>query len=138
MNVLKKLYESVFLQGQETVAKKVATEFFLEKNEMDARVGVAANDAIDLANRIAADGDPHKQRLAELLKDKVVQSYETMNQVELGRVLPEEAGAAGQAVPFSSSSNGSTASLPSTSPKALEDETQTPPKAKRGRPRKKG
>jgi hypothetical protein len=106
------------------------------------QAGKAAADTIDLANKLAADNDPHKQRLAALIKDHVEGG---MKQVLTGQLPAEEVRAIESDHPFSENSEPSRASLPATprplpTPKPL---PHTPPplpaptaKRGRGRPRK--
>src|SRR4051794_9817694 len=133
----KDLHRKVFIQGQEAVAQEVAAEAFKDQVEQTQEALKLANDAIDLANAMAKDGDPHKAKLAALAKIHVSGAVEHV----LTGTEPAGGGrGAVQATPFPESSLPSSEpsenSLPSVTPKALPHESTEPPKRKRGRPPK--
>lgn len=135
----KDLHRKVFIEGQEAVAQSVAAEAFKDSVEQTQEALKLANDAIDLANAIAKDGDPHKAKLAALAKLRVTGATEHML---TGADSASRGRGAAQATPFPenslASSEPSAKSLPtSTPPKALPHESTEPPKRGRGRPRKK-
>lgn len=129
---LKALHEKIFVKGQEAVAQEVATEYFEEQQLLTGRVAKAAAETLDLADRLATDDDPHRRRLANLIKDNVLGAVEqaTVAKPAAERREPLEAS------PFSGGSNPSSLSLPSSPPLALPHEPTEPPKPRRGRPRK--
>ncbi len=90
---------------------------------------------LDQADRLAQSGDPHKAKLAALLKERIVGAVDEMTS---GRPPAEEAREAAQASPLLESSGPSATSLPSSPPKELEHRPTEPPKKKRGRPPKNG
>lgn len=138
---LKKLHEKVFMEGQKTAAQEAAAAHLADRVEVMAKASQMATDAFDLANQLAADGDPHKKRVVEILKDSVLRSLQAMDEVSSGDLTSVERRAAvKEAAPFSVESRPSeTPSLngpPSSSDtKAL---THEPPagevRRKRGRP----
>src|SRR4051794_2637207 len=130
---LKDLHKKVFVKGQEAVAQEVATEHFEDQQARTQRAAKVAAETIDLADQLAADGNPHKQRLAALIKNSVIGAVE---QVANGRHEAEEAREALEADPFSGGSPPSEMSLPGSTPKALPQEPTEPPKRRPGRPRK--
>ena len=122
------------------MAQEADTELFEERTALLQRVTTAAAETHDLADRLAADESPHKQRLAARLRQAVDAAYD---EATTGPHLAGEARGAVEADPFVNGSqpslNGSTPSeltLPSTPPKALPSVPPEPSKRKRGRPRK--
>jgi hypothetical protein len=130
---LKDLHRKVFTKGQEAVAQEQATEHFEDEQALAQRVMKAAVETIDLADQLAADGNPHKQRLAALIKNSVVGAVEER---ETGRQQAEEAREPVEAGPFAVSSTPSGPSLPDSPPTASLPGPSEPPKKKRGRPPK--
>lgn len=130
---LKDLHKRVFLKGQEAVAQEEATVRYEDEQTLNQRLLKAASDTIDLADQLAADGSPHKQRLAALIKNKVVGAVEER---EGDRRQAEKAREPIEASPFASSSNASERSLPGSPPTASLPAPTEPPKKKRGRPPK--
>lgn len=130
---LKDLHRKVFTKGQEAVAKEQATEHFEDDQALAQRVMKAAVETIDLAEQLAADGNPHKQRLAAIIKNSVVGAVEER---ESGRQQAEKEREPIEAGPFVGSSTPSEQSLPDSRPTASLPGTSGPPKKKRGRPPK--
>lgn len=130
---LKDIRERVFVQGQETEALKDATDRFEDEQALAQRLLRAASDTIDLADKLAADGNPHKQRLAALIKNKVVGAVE---QREEGRHQAVKEREPIEASPFLSSSKNSEPSLPGSPPTTSLPGPAEPLKKKRGRPPK--
>jgi hypothetical protein len=135
LDKLKDLRREGYVKGQEAVAREVATQDLTDRQAQMRQAAKVAAETIDLANELAKDGDPHKQRLAALIKDAAVG---VADQLAAGPV-PQEGREAIEETPFSSSgsSQPSATSLPGSTPKALPHEApETPPKRGRGRPRK--
>ena len=128
----KKFHEKEYQKGQEGVAEDLAAQDAEARQKRLQRVATVAEETIDQANQLAADGDPHKQQLAALLKAAAVGAVQ---QAKTGQ-LPAEGRGAVEADPFSNTSPPSETSLPGSTPKALPHEQTEPPKRKRGRPRK--
>jgi hypothetical protein len=133
LDPLKSLHEASFVEGQRAVAKDVAARRFEEKLRTLGKVGQAAAETLDQADRLAQGGDPHKRKLATLIKESVVGAVDEMT---TGRPSAEEAREAVQASPLLESSGPSATSLPSSTPKELENTPVEPPKRGRGRPPK--
>ena len=141
-NPLKETLERLIQQGNETAAQEIALEYFEQQAALAAKAGMVANQTLDLADQMAADGDPHKQRVAAVLKRALVRSLDTMHEVASGQLSAEERrDALHEALPFSNSSSPSTTRLPdgepstSNGPLALEqEEIEEPQKPRRGRP----
>ena len=138
---LKKMYERAFLLGTRWITQEQAAHGLAENLKVLDQAATAAAGTIDLANKLATDNDPHKQRLAALIKDY---AEDGMNQVLTGQLPAKEVMAIEADHPFSEISEPSRASLPGT-PKPLptpEPSRSTPPpqpgtgKRGRGRPRK--
>jgi sulfite reductase alpha subunit-like flavoprotein len=118
-DTLDNLHERAFIDGQSTVAQRRAAKQMIQRMRATGEAGKAAAEAIDLANQLAADGDPHKKKIAEALKNSLSGGVERMTTPE-----GEEGSPAALADPFSSnapsksleasgsSSNGSTSNLP--------------------------
>lgn len=135
---LKALHDREFVKGQESVAKEAAVSRFEDQQALNQRLLKVANETIDVADKIAADGNPHKKQLADLIKDVVVGG---VLEVAAGRSVTVEGGEPKEANPFSLAS-------PSSGPKSLASpqsqkespngttELSQPPKRKRGRPPK--
>lgn len=134
---LKSLYEGAFLWGQRRIAQQQAAHGLTENLEAVDQAATAAAETIDLANKLAADNDPHKQRLAALIKDHVEGG---IKQVLMCQLPVEEVRAIEPDHPFFENSEPSRASLPGT-PKRLPTPKPLPhtppplpaPTAKRGR-----
>lgn len=132
---LKRLYQEAFVMGQEMVAQEQAAKDVMENQSVIQEAAKAAKDTIDLANELAADNDPHKKRLAALIKDYAVGGVE---QVTTDRLPAEEGRVIEAGSPFSGDSQSSRARLPD-SPKPLPLTPPPPPQPPRrgpGRPRK--
>lgn len=130
---LKDLHKKVFVKGQEAVAQEEATERFEDEQALTQRVLKAATDTIDLADKLAADGNPHKQRLAALIKNKVVGAVEEQ---DTERQQAEKVREPIEASPFAVSLRPSEPSLPGSPPTASLPAPTEPPPKKRGRPPK--
>jgi len=129
---LKDIHGRSFVEGQDAIAKQVSAKRMTEHVAATGKaVGMAA-DAIDLADQLAVDGNPHKKQLAELLKDTAVEAAKRL--AAEGQTL-EDGVAAAAAAPFSNDSPSSLSSLEGSTPKSLPHEQQ-PPKRPRGRPPK--
>ncbi len=134
---IKALHRRLFLRFQEAIGHQVATEQFVDQRDLSERVARAANQAIDLVDELAADGNPHKQRVAVIMKDTVVRAVE--EHFATGRHEPQEGGGAAiEADPFppGGSPPSSETSLPGSLAKALPLASSEPPKRGRGRPPK--
>lgn len=136
---LKPLHEASFVEGQRAVANDVTAQRIKEIAKSLGQVGDVVAETLDQADRIAQDGDPHKQKLAALMKEGLLGA---VSQMTTGRPPAEEAREAAQATPLlSKNSEPSATSLPSSppKPKKLEHRPPEPPEQKRGRgrPRKK-
>lgn len=129
---LKDLHKKVFVKGQEAVAQEEATERFEGEQALNKRLLKAATDTFDLADQLAKDGDPHKQKLAALIKNRVVGAVEGREE----RHQAEEAREPIEASPFAVSLKPSEPSLPGSPPTASLPAPSEPPKKKRGRPPK--
>lgn len=133
LDPLKPLHEASFIEGQKAVAKDVTARRLEEQLKNLGKAGLVAAETLNLADQLAANGDPHKQELAKFIKSKVIgEVFER----EDGRQQAEEGGEAIEARPFSNSndsprsvtsSSGSTRALPDAS-------SSEPPKPRRGRP----
>lgn len=133
---LKDLHKHVFVKGQEAEAQQNATERFEDEQALAQRVLRAATDTIDLADKLAADGNPHKQRLAALIKNKVVGAVEEREEERHRAVKerePVEASPFHDNPPQLSSSKNSEPSLPGSPPTASLAGPTEPLKKKRGR-----
>jgi hypothetical protein len=133
------MHRRVFSQGQETVAKEVATQLFEEQAALTQRAAQIAAGMIDQAEQLGADGDPFKKRIASLVKGSVVESLAALQRVASGQLSIEEAKEALHDDPFSGSSPSSVSSLPGESAglKALPLASGVQPQKRgRGRPRK--
>ena len=122
------------------MAQEADAELFEEKTALLQRVTTAAAETHDLADRLAADSNPHKQRLAARLRQAVDAAYD---EATTGPHHAGEARGAVEASPFVNGSqpslNGSTpseTSLPGSMPKALPQPPTEAAKRKRGRPPK--
>lgn len=73
---LKSLYERAFLRGVLGIAQKQAAQGLAENLEVMQQAAKAAAETMDLADRLAAGNDPHKQRLAARIKDYANQGVE--------------------------------------------------------------
>lgn len=137
----KELHRKTFIKGQEAEAQAVAAEAFKDRVEQTEEALRLASNAIDLANQIAKDEDPHKARLAALAKLHITGATEHMLS---GADSVREGRGAAQATPFPESSlpssEPSEKSLPSSAtPKALPAaESTEPPKRGPGRTKKDG
>ncbi len=131
---LKALHRKIFVKGQEAVAQEVAAERLEDQQVLTRRAGQVAAETIDFADELAADGNPHKQRLAALIKDSVVGAVE--EHVATGRHEAKEERGAIVADPFLGGSPPLETSLPGSLAKALPHESTEPPKRGRGRPPK--
>jgi hypothetical protein len=133
---MKPFHVEEYVKGQEAVAKDVAAARFEDQARLLGRAGVVAMEAMDHAKQLASDGDPHKQRVADLINESL---YDAMKQVAAGRGIPEEGRADQKDVPFSSAGSlTSETSLPGTTkalPGSSNGSPQTP-KRGRGRPPK--
>lgn len=129
---LEHIHGRSFIEGQDAIAKKVSAKRMSEHVAVTGKAVEMAADAIDLADQLAADGNPHKKRLAELLKETAVAAAK---QLAAGGQKLEEGGAAVAADPFSPGSPSPSSTLEGSTPKSLQQE-QPPPKRPRGRPRK--
>lgn len=129
----KDLHRKIFVRGQEAVAQEFVHGGAKERLEQTQEILRMASDTIDLANAMAKDGDPHKQRIADLIKDRVAGVAED---VASGAVTTAEGRGAQGASPLSVSSGHLGTSLPGPTPKALPHQPLESPKRKRGRPRK--
>lgn len=128
----KKFNEREYQKGLESVAEDVAGKDAAERQAILREVGQQAAETINLANELAADKDPHKAKLAALLKDAAIGAVDAVKKGQ----LPQEGGEASKALPFSDSSNDSTPSSPE-SMRGLPNETTDrsgQAKARRGRP----
>lgn len=140
LDPLKPLHEASFVEGQKAVAQGQAAKLFEEQTALKVQAGEVAAKAVELAEKIASDGDLHKRQIAEILKHTVVRSYGAMQQVAEAGDLAGRRAAIKEATPFSVGSMPSeTPSLsgpePSISTKALTHEsTPEPLRRKRGRP----
>lgn len=130
---LKDLSRKVLGKGVESAAQEAATERFEDEQALAQRVIKAAGETIDLADQLAADGNPHKQRLAAIIKDSVIGAVE---EKQTGRPQAEEARKPIEASPFAVSSKPSGPSLPDSPPTASLPAPTKPKKRGRGRPRK--
>jgi|GEM_PF-7082053 len=130
---LKDIYRKVFVKGQEAIADEQATERFEDEQALNQRMLKAATDTIDLADKLATDGNPHKQRLAALIQRRVIGAIEDQ---DAERQRAEEAREPIEASPFADSSNSSERSLPGSPPVASLPSPEPPPKRGPGRPRK--
>lgn len=135
VNPLKAIYRRLVIQGQEAAAKEFAVEILEDQTALAARTAKAAGEILDLADKFEEGGNPHKRRVAELLRTGLIRTLETMEGVATGQTTPEEGGKTGQALPLSSGSNSSNGSLHGSTPNALESPQKPLPK-KRGRPHK--
>src|SRR4051794_127605 len=106
---LKPLHEASFVEGQRAVAKEVTDRRFQEQLKSLGQVGQTAAETLDQAEQFAKDGDPHKRRLAALIKNRVVGA---VDEATTGRPPAEEAREAAQASPLLESSPSSIPSLP--------------------------
>jgi hypothetical protein len=112
-----------FLEGTEAVADDVKRTRVAERIQGMKEQATLAAETIDLANELAADGDPHKQRLAQAIKDAVTGGAERLHTGGEGQL---------DASPFSKNSEPSAKGLPGSTP-AL---PPAPQKRGPGRPRK--
>ena len=96
-------------------------------------VTLEASDTLDLASQLEADGDPHKQRLAAIVKKSVVGAVEGREQE---RQRAEEARQPLEASPFVASSNPSVPNSPASTPSASLPAPAESQRKKRGRPPK--
>jgi DNA-directed RNA polymerase sigma subunit (sigma70/sigma32) len=130
---LKNLHREMFVKGQEAVAKEVAAQNVETQVTAVQRAAQVVEETIDLADKLAADGNPKKRRLAELVSDTVLGAMEDATQ---GGTRAQEVRAAISEPPFSNDSPKSVTSSPD-SMRALppkEDGQIQPPKPRRGRP----
>lgn len=136
---LKPLHEASFVEGQKAVAQEQAAKLFAKQTALKVEAGQVAAEAVDLAEEIAADGDPHKRQIAEILKHNVMRSYDAMQQVADAGDLAGRRAAIKEAAPFSGglppSGTPSPSGLPPSENKALPSSLDQP---KRGRGRPKG
>src|SRR4051794_30602249 len=98
---LKEIHGRSFVEGQDALAKQLSAKRMSEHVATTEKVVDIAAEAVDLADQLAADGNPHKKRLAELLKDTAVKAAE---QLAAGGQKLEEGAAAAAADPFSPAS----------------------------------
>lgn len=129
---LRPLHEASFVEGQRAVASDITAQRFKEQLKTLGEVGDVAAETLDQADRIAQSGDPHKAKLANILKNRIVGAVDEMTS---GRPPAEEAREAAQASPLLESSEPTAPSLPASPPKTLEHRPTEPPKPKRGRGR---
>ena len=129
---IKKLHHDAFLKGQEVIAHLTRAEDFTASQDVTQKAMKAAAETINLANELAADNDPHKKRLALLIKDSVVGAAED---VATGPLPAEGRKAIEADSPFSGNSPSSRTSLPD-STKALPHTPPPPARRGPGRPRK--
>lgn len=61
---LKDIHGKSFVEGQEAEAREASAQHSQEQAVITQRAGEIAGEAIDLADRLAADGNPHKMRLS--------------------------------------------------------------------------
>lgn len=127
---LDKLYKKSFLEGQEMEAQKAAAAHFGVKMEATKHAVEVAAEIIDLADQLASDGNPHKRRLAEVIKASVIGGAQQLTSPGQG-----DGGTSPEALPFSGVSPNSETTSPD-STKALPHEPSSAPKRGRGRPRK--
>ena len=141
-DVLKNVYEGVFAWIQGKIIQRHAAQHLADNLQVLERTAKAAAELIGATDELAASDDPHKKRLAALIKDYATEGFE---QVTKGRLSAKEVAAIEPDHPFSENSEPSRASLPGTpkpspTPKALPhtppQPQPSPPKRGRGRPRK--
>lgn len=134
---LKKLHQDTFYLGQEAEAREAALEFLKSLADRATKLSI---ETLEMADKLAADGDPHKKLIAGTIKDRVVMAF---NEIASGRPSQgAEGGDAQRATPFSNSSPRSETTSerlsgpsPAPEPKTLSQPAPTP--RKRGRPPKK-
>lgn len=129
---LRKIHERSFVEGQAAQAQQNSAELLKQRAEALKAAAAVAEETIDLADQLAASGDPHKRKIAEAIKTAISGGVVAMaNPGGEGREAPEAApfvpGLSGNSPASLPSSPGSTKSLPQPEP---------PPKRGRGRPRK--
>jgi hypothetical protein len=130
----KEFHEELFERGQDAVGRDIAHQDAKRRVEQTQEILRMASDTIDIANEIAKDGDPHKQLLANLIKDKVAGVAKEVADGAAGRAA--EGRGALEASPLSESSGNSEMSLDGSTAKVLAHEASEPSKRKRGRPPK--
>lgn len=135
LDPLKPLHEASFVEGQRAVAKDAAARRLEEQLKTLGKVGQVAAETLDQAERLAEDGDPHKRKLADVIKNGIIGA---VDDAANGRHPAGEAREAVSATPLSSSSStASRESLPASTPERPgQGALEPPPKRKRGRPPK--
>lgn len=128
----KDFHEKEYQRGQEGIAEEIITQETVAHQARLNQIANVATETIAHANELAADGDPHKRQVADLLKNAAIG---VMQQATSGRV-PAERSAAIEPDPFLKNSKNFESSLPGSTPKALPHEPIETPKRKRGRPPK--
>ncbi len=123
---LKRVYKQGYADGIKTVAHQEAAGQLIERTKAAVEAGEVAADGIDLADRLAADGNPHKRKIAEALKNALAGSVERMTAPEAA-----EGRSAVTADPFSSTSASKSLEASESSSNGSID---TSPPPKRGRP----
>lgn len=133
------MHRRVFEQGQETIAKQVEVELMEKQAALLTRMADAAGEAIDAANRLGADGDPYKQRIARVLKAGIERSIERVTEISGEQGMQGEAVGALPDTPFSGDSVPSGMRSPSElppRPALTQDSGAEPPRRGPGRPKK--
>ena len=126
---LKKVYKQGYADGVKTVAHQEAAGQLIERTKAAVEAGEVAAEGIDLADRLAADGNPHKRKIAEALKNALAGSVERMTAPE-----GAEGRSAVTADPFFSTS--ASKSLEASESSSDGSTTSSPQPKKRGRPPK--
>lgn len=133
---LKRVYKQGYEDGVKTVAQQEAAGQLAKRLAVMLQAGKVATDVLTVADQLAADGDPDKQLIVDILKKSVTKSFKAMDEVTTGGVTDAERRAAlDEAVPFSTGSPPSgTPSLSGREPSSGKVLSHEPPKPKRGRP----
>ena len=133
LDPLDPLHKDSFIEGQESLARKVSSQRFIEQLKDMEDVGLAAAETFDRVDQLAQDGDPYKKRLAATIKNRIVGVVE---QAMTGRPAAEEARSPDGVAPFLEGSSPPSTSLPGSTSKSLPHTPSELPKKKRGRPPK--
>jgi hypothetical protein len=129
---VKKLAEQLLRQAQEAVAQDVAAQLYEDQAKLIGRAAQVASETIDMADKLAADGNPHKQQIAEIVRRGVLGG---MGQVASGRVEPQEERVPLEENPFSGNSSGSVTDSRGSQTALTDESNDQESKAQRGRPK---
>jgi hypothetical protein len=101
---LKKLARQLLKDGQETVALEISAELYEERVKNIEKAQRVAEEAINRANKLAANGDPKFEKMAERVKNAVENGFGQLADFQLD---PKAVRRSAEDDPFLQNSSGS-------------------------------